>query len=81
MDSVKVLLFGAAADVAGTRQVEISVESATVEEIWPLITSRHPGLESMRDSLAFAVNDEYASPDTLVSEGDELAVLPPVSGG
>jgi molybdopterin converting factor small subunit len=35
----------------------------------------------MRDTLAFAVNDEYARGDAVVSPGDEVAVLPPVSGG
>jgi molybdopterin converting factor small subunit len=35
----------------------------------------------MRDTLAFAVNGEYARMDALVSPGDEVAVLPPVSGG
>jgi len=79
---VEVLLFGAAADRAGTRKVRLEVEeSTTLAEVWPLLAERHPGLSSMRDTLAFAVNGEYAKMDGRVEPGDEVAVLPPVSGG
>ena len=53
----------------------------TLAEIWPLLARRHPDLAPMRDTLAFAVNGEYARGDAGVSPGDEVAVLPPVSGG
>ena len=79
---IKVLLFGAAADRAGTREIELPVdEGVTLAEIWPLLARRHPDLTPMRDTLAFAVNGEYARADDGVSPGDEIAVLPPVSGG
>ena len=79
---IKVLLFGAAADRAGTREVELPADDgATLGELWPLLTDRHPELVPMRDTLAFAVNGEYARMDAGVSSGDEVAVLPPVSGG
>lgn len=79
---VKVLLFGAAADRAGTRETELEVAGrATLGELWPLLADRHPGLSPMRDTLAFAVNGEYARMEDGVSPGDEVAVLPPVSGG
>ena len=81
MSGVRVLLFGAAADRAGTRQDEIEAEVSTLEEFWPVLAGRHPGLAPMRDNLAFAVNGEYARMDARVSAGDEVAVLPPVSGG
>ena len=79
---IEVLLFGAAADRAGTRRVQLAVESpTTLAEVWPLLAERHPGLSSMRDALAFAVNGEYAKMAEPVAPGDEVAVLPPVSGG
>ncbi len=78
---IKVLLFGAAADRAGTREVDLPVDDGTLAELWPLLIDRHPGLVPMRDTLAFAVNGEYARMDAGVSSGDEVAVLPPVSGG
>lgn len=79
---VEVLLFGAAADRAGTRKVQLEIEeTTTLQEVWPLLAERHPGLSPMRDTLAFAVNGEYAKMDENVGPGDEVAVLPPVSGG
>ena len=81
MDGIRVLLFGAAADRAGTRDTEIPAGEITLQELWPLLTERHPDLSPMRDTLAFAVNGEYARGDFRVSPGDEVAVLPPVSGG
>ena len=82
MAGVRVLLFGAAADRAGTRQTEVPVgEEVTLGELWPALTDRHPGLAEMRDTLAFAINGEYARMEDAVLPGDEVAVLPPVSGG
>ena len=79
---IKVLFFGAAADRARTRETELDVQDGTtLAEIWPLIVVKHPDLGPMRDTLAFAVNGEYARGEYPVSEGDEVAVLPPVSGG
>ncbi len=82
MSEVKVLLFGAAADRAGARQVEVPVNGeTTLEELWSILMDQYPGLAPMRDTLAFAINGEYARIEDAVSAGDEVAVLPPVSGG
>ncbi|CAA9451247.1 MAG: Molybdopterin synthase sulfur carrier subunit [uncultured Rubrobacteraceae bacterium] len=82
MSGVRILLFGAAADRAGTRQTEVALNGgATLAELWPVLVDLHPGLAPMRDTLAFAVNGEYARMEDAVSPGDEVAVLPPVSGG
>lgn len=79
--SVKVYFFGAAADLAGTRETELSVGETTLEELWELLAELHPELSPMRKNLAFAVNEEYARGHAPVKPGDEVAVLPPVSGG
>lgn len=79
---IEVLLFGAAADRAGTRKVRLEVgEGTTVDDVWTLLVEENPDLSPMRDTLAFAVNGEYAKMDETVGPGDEVAVLPPVSGG
>jgi molybdopterin converting factor subunit 1 len=79
---VKVLFFGAAADRAGVRQIEVPLsDQAKLAEIWPVLTDMYPDLAPMRDTLAFAVNGEYARMEDAISPGDEVAVLPPVSGG
>lgn len=79
--NIRVLFFGAAADRTGIRETEIPAEAATLAELWPLVEERYPGLSPMRSTLAFAVNGEYARGGARVSPGDEVAVLPPVSGG
>ncbi|MBA3424815.1 MAG: molybdopterin converting factor subunit 1 [Rubrobacteraceae bacterium] len=79
--SIRVLFFGAAADRAGVREAEVSADVATLDELWPLVEQQHPDLSPMRGTLAFAVNGEYARGGDRVSPGDEVAVLPPVSGG
>ena len=82
MGKIQVLFFGAAADRAGLRCTEVPVsDQAKLAEIWPVLTDMHPGLAPMRDTLAFAVNGEYARMEDAVSAGDEVAVMPPVSGG
>ncbi len=79
---VKVLLFGAAADRAGVRETEIAPpESPSLESLWSSLAGLYPELSPMRGMLAFAINGEYATSEAPVSPGDEVAVLPPVSGG
>ena len=81
MDSIKIRLFGAAADRAGTREAELESGATTIDGLWPLLAEAYPDLKPMRETLAFAVNEEYARGGDSVSPGDEVAVLPPVSGG
>lgn len=81
MGEIKVLLFGAAADRAGTREARVVAGELTLDELWPLLAEQYPDLSPMRGTLVFAVNGEYARGDARVVGGDEVAVLPPVSGG
>jgi molybdopterin converting factor subunit 1 len=80
--TVRVLFFGAARDHVGSDEAEVSLRApmnaaAAFEEVLSL----YPALRRFGRSLLFAVNQEYARPDTVVRAGDELAVFPPVSGG
>ena len=80
--AVTVKFFGAAADLAGVREIEVSVEAgATLASLWTIVAERHPALSPMQDALAYAINNEYAKWPDAVHPGDEVAVLPPVSGG
>lgn len=79
---VRVLLFGAAADRAGVRETELPLaEGGSLESVWSSLAERYPELSPMHKTLAFAVNGEYATAEVPVRPGDEVAVLPPVSGG
>jgi molybdopterin converting factor subunit 1 len=79
---VKVLFFGRLKDLAG--QAEDSVESAdatTIEQLFALYSARHPELAKYRSSVVASRNQEFAAWDTPLRAGDEVAFLPPVSGG
>ena len=79
---VRVLFFGAARDAAGHSEVEVVLkDSATAAETFEEVLEKFPELRRFGRSLLFAVNQEYATADCPVHDGDELAVFPPVSGG
>src|SRR5215203_3509589 len=80
--NIRVLFFGAARDAAEANQLDLAVEApATVSSAFQSLKTRFSMLERFGRSLLFAVNQEYATPDTQLKENDELAVFPPVSGG
>lgn len=80
--NIRVLFFGAARDAVGANQMDLALEApATVSSAFQSLQERFEKLERFGRSLLFAVNQEYATPDTQLKENDELAVFPPVSGG
>lgn len=80
--SIRVLFFGAARDVVDASQLDLSLDApATVSSAFQNLVAQFAPLERFGRSLLFAVNQEYATPDTLLNENDELALFPPVSGG
>jgi len=79
---VRIRLFAVQREIAGTREVALELaDGATVADAWTGLVALHPGLAPGRDSVRFAVNAAYAEPDTALADGDEVAMIPPVSGG
>jgi molybdopterin synthase catalytic subunit len=79
---VRVRLFAIQRELAGTREVALDLgDGADVEAAWTALVERHPVLAPGRASLRFARNGEYADPTTPLTDGDEVAMIPPVSGG
>jgi MoaE-MoaD fusion protein len=79
---IRVLFFGAARDVVGSKPLDISLNSpATVASAFENLSNSFPELQRFGRSLLFAVNQEYATRDKRLQTDDELAVFPPVSGG
>jgi molybdopterin converting factor subunit 1 len=77
---VTVLYFGVLKDVMGRRSAVMDVaEGASVGEL--LALHRGTGRAAVWDSIAVAVNQEYARAEDVLKDGDEVALLPPVSGG
>ncbi|HEX8846496.1 MAG TPA: molybdenum cofactor biosynthesis protein MoaE [Pyrinomonadaceae bacterium] len=80
---VRVLFFGAAREIVGREEIEMNLRApASAASAFEEILSTYPELQRrFGRSLLFAVNQEYARGDRVVGAGDELAILPPVSGG
>jgi molybdopterin converting factor subunit 1 len=81
---INVLFFGAAREVVNKNPLEFALATdapTTVSSAFQQLITQFNGLERFGRSLLFAVNQEYATAETPLQEGDELAIFPPVSGG
>ena len=79
---VRVLFFGQLKDIVGLDRDEAELsDGARVEDLFERYGRRFPKLAEFRPSIAASVNQEYAGWRELLSAGDEVAFLPPVSGG
>jgi molybdopterin converting factor subunit 1 len=79
---VRVRLFAIQRELAGTREVSLELPAgATIEDAWLRVVDRHPALGPGRPSVRFARNAVYATADAPLADGDEVAFIPPVSGG
>ena len=56
-------------------------EGCTAGQLLPLLAERHPGLDALFASLQLAVNQRYAAREAPLAAGDEVALIPPISGG
>jgi molybdopterin converting factor subunit 1 len=80
--AVTIRLFAGLREIAGAGELVRDVPTpATVAAAWDALTREWPALEPYRASLSCAVNAEYAKFTDLIDEDDEVAFLPPVSGG
>ena len=79
---VRVRLFAIQRELAGAREVALELgDAATVADAWDGLVALHPNLAPGRASVRFARNGAYADPGTALADGDEVAMIPPVSGG
>lgn len=79
---IRVRLFAIQRELAGARTVELELPAgASIEDAWTALVARHPSLAPGRAYVRFARNADYADGATVLEDGDELAIIPPVSGG
>ncbi|MEE3235582.1 MAG: molybdopterin converting factor subunit 1 [Candidatus Latescibacterota bacterium] len=79
---VRVLFFASAREITGTASIEIDLhDGATVNELREELLKRFPSLEGIEKKFAIALNEEYVVDDSTLGNGDEVALIPPVSGG
>jgi molybdopterin converting factor subunit 1 len=80
--SLRILFFASLADISGMRETRVDAAGFTdVRSVFEKFTNDFPAMGSYRASVLFAVNSEFARPETPVHDGDEVAFFPPVSGG
>jgi molybdopterin converting factor subunit 1 len=79
---IRVRLFAMQRETAGVKEVRLEVPlGSTVDDAWNAVVVTVPALAPGRAFLRFAVNGAYADPGTPLADGDEVACIPPVSGG
>ena len=79
---VNVRLFARLRDIAGAAELSRQVPpGATIASVWRELASEFPAMAPYERSISSAVNLDYARMDRAVADGDEIAFLPPVSGG
>ncbi len=78
---VNVFLFGITKDLVGKQRLQMNLtEPATVADFKKSLSEKYPELIEL-NSLAIAVNSEYATDEIVIRSNDEIALIPPVSGG
>lgn len=79
---IKLLFFASIKDIVGARQMDVDVpDGATIKDVFDGLESKYPRIAPYRSIVLTSVNEEYKDQATPVSEGDEVAFFPPVSGG
>jgi molybdopterin converting factor small subunit len=82
MFMARILCFAQARDAIGRREVEWLMEGPQkVEELWTWLEVHHPGSISLQSHCRVACNGEYLQKGSVIMPHDEIALIPPVSGG
>ena len=77
-----VRLFARLRDIAGASELARDLApGATIGDVWRILAHEFPELANYERSISTAINADYARMDQVLDEGDEVAFLPPVSGG
>ena len=79
---VKVLYFARAREATGSSEESAEIgDGSTAGELLETLVRRNPKLQEIRSCLVLAINQEYADGSARLKEGDEVALIPPISGG
>src|SRR5579864_4971660 len=79
---VKVLLFGQLKDITGLHEESLELPpGATLSAVMTHYTNLYPKIQGLSAAIACSINQEYAQGSSVLKEGDEVGLLPPVSGG
>ncbi|MEG4231734.1 MoaD/ThiS family protein [Microcoleus sp. Pol11C3] len=80
--TITVKLFAAFGEAYGVSELTLKLPPETpVSQLLESSIAQYPQLEQWRDRTRFGLNMEFVSPDTILQDGDEVVLIPPVSGG
>jgi molybdopterin converting factor subunit 1 len=80
--SITIRFFASAKDVAKRSETTIELPSASVaDDVLSYLTTQYPEMQRFRSYIRIAVNEAYVDPNFELHDGDEVAIIPPVSGG
>lgn len=78
---LNILLFGITKEIVGQQKLKVEMPSqATITHLLESLKQTYPALENL-DAMLVAVNNEYGQQNQILEESDEIAIIPPVSGG
>lgn len=78
---IRILAFGIVKDIFGQDNITVDIEDgADTERLRTKLETQYPRLKELQ-SFMIAVNEEYAQGSVVINESDEVAIIPPVSGG
>jgi len=79
---IKTLFFGITRDLTNESEIDLSITDTEInlESLKTILQKKYPNLKDL-DTYAFAINEEYATNQSIIKDKDVVAVIPPVSGG
>jgi molybdopterin converting factor subunit 1 len=78
---MRILFFAQLREVAGAADAELEADGVDAVALWELLLARWPGLKAHSGRTRLARNGVYAGAKEVFADGDEVALIPPVSGG
>ena len=78
---MRILFFAQLREVTGVEQAEIEVDSVDASSLWDSLLAMWPGLAAHQSQIRLARNGRYVESGEVFERGDEVALIPPVSGG
>jgi molybdopterin synthase sulfur carrier subunit len=77
---IKIKAFGVTKEILGAREIALALDGQTVAHLRATLITNYPALQGLK-SLMIAVNNNYAEDNVTLKHTDEVALIPPVSGG
>ena len=80
--NIHLRLFSTYRDIVGVGEMDIKLtQGSCLRDLLDVLTSKYPELKSLERKVLLAVNREFAALDAVLSQGDEVALMPPIGGG